>query len=36
MEIENTANRLILENHAIHKSVVDKAEAEKEHGFRLY
>lgn len=30
------ANTLILENLEINKGVVDKAEAEKAHGFRLY
>lgn len=36
MEIENEANRIILEGHPIQKYFMDKAEAEKQFGFRLY
>lgn len=35
-QIENYANQIILQNKPIHKYVVNKAEAEKEFGFRLY
>lgn len=34
--IENSANQIVLSNKEIKKYVVDKAEAEKEFGFRLY
>jgi len=34
--IENEANRIILSNKSINKSLMDKALAEKEYGFRLY
>ena len=36
MEIENEANRIILEGHPIKKYFQSKKEAEKEFGFRLY
>jgi len=36
LEIENEANRIILSSKEIKKSLVDKAEAEKAHGFTLY
>lgn len=36
MEIENEANRIVLEGHPIQKYFMDKAEAEKQFGFRLY
>eukprot|EP01016_Furgasonia_blochmanni_P018248 TRINITY_DN2078_c0_g1_i2.p2 TRINITY_DN2078_c0_g1~~TRINITY_DN2078_c0_g1_i2.p2 ORF type:complete len:450 (+),score=222.70 TRINITY_DN2078_c0_g1_i2:66-1415(+) len=36
LEIENTANRTILANKSINKFFMDKAQAEKEYGFRLY
>jgi alanyl-tRNA synthetase len=36
MDIENQANRLINESHEITKGFMDKAEAEKEHGYTLY
>ena len=35
-EIENAANRIINESHAINKGFMDKAEAERQHGFSLY
>lgn len=35
-DIENTANQIVLSNKAIGKYMVDKAEAEKQFGFRLY
>jgi alanyl-tRNA synthetase len=34
--IENEANRIINSCHEIEKSFMDKAEAEKEFGFKLY
>lgn len=36
IEIENTANNIILSNIKIHKSIMDKQVAEKQFGFRLY
>lgn len=36
LEIENQANRLISECIDINKSMMDKAEAERDHGFSLY
>ena len=36
MQIENEANRIILEGHQIRKYMEDKAEAEKKFGFHLY
>lgn len=36
LEIENKANQIILSAKKINKFMVDKAEAEKEYGFRLY
>ena len=36
VEIENTANRVISECVGIEKYFMDKSEAEKAHGFRLY
>lgn len=36
MEIENEANRIILESHPIRKYFEGKKEAEAEHGFNLY
>jgi alanyl-tRNA synthetase len=36
LEIENQANHIILAAKPITKSVMDKAEAEKQYGFRLY
>ena len=35
-EIERTANRLINDCHNIQKGFIDKAEAERQHGFSLY
>jgi alanyl-tRNA synthetase len=34
--IESEANRIVLEGLSIKKHFMDKAEAEKEYGFRLY
>ena len=36
MEIENEANRIIIQSKNIKKFFMNKAEAEKEYGFRLY
>lgn len=36
LEIENEANRIILRGKNIKKGFMDKAQAEKEYGFRLY
>lgn len=36
LEIENFANRIINKCSTINKSLMDKAEAEREHGFKLY
>jgi alanyl-tRNA synthetase len=36
MEIENEANRIILEGHKIRKSFSNKKEAEQQFGFTLY
>lgn len=36
MEIQNMANRIIMEGKSINKSLVDKAEAELKYGFSLY
>eukprot|EP00331_Platyophrya_macrostoma_P016320 CAMPEP_0176475624 /NCGR_PEP_ID=MMETSP0127-20121128/43706_1 /TAXON_ID=938130 /ORGANISM="Platyophrya macrostoma, Strain WH" /LENGTH=971 /DNA_ID=CAMNT_0017871233 /DNA_START=95 /DNA_END=3010 /DNA_ORIENTATION=+ len=36
VEIENAANRIILQNKQINKFYMDKAQAELEYGFRLY
>lgn len=36
MEIEKEANNIVFKNVSISKSFMDKAVAEKEHGFRLY
>lgn len=35
-EIQNMANRIVLEGHNITKSWINKAEAEKKYGFTLY
>jgi len=35
-EIENTANRMINDGHNISKGFMEKAEAERQHGFSLY
>ena len=36
MDIQNTANRIIMEGIAINKSIMEKSEAEKAYGFSLY
>lgn len=36
MEIEKEANNIVFRNVSINKGFMDKAVAEKEHGFRLY
>lgn len=36
MEIEKVANTIVFNSINIHKEFVNKADAEKEHGFRLY
>lgn len=36
MEIERAANNIVFNSINIHKAFVNKADAEKEHGFRLY
>ena len=36
VQIENFANSLILKNYPIKKYLLDKAEAEKQFGFKLY
>lgn len=36
LDIQNEANQIILRSKDIHKSLVDKASAEREHGFKLY
>lgn len=36
MDIENYANGIVLSNKHINKSLIPKAEAEREHGFKLY
>lgn len=36
MEIEKVANTIVFGSKNIHKEFVNKADAEKEHGFRLY
>ena len=36
MEIETEANNIVFRNFNINKGFMDKAVAEKEHGFRLY
>jgi alanyl-tRNA synthetase len=36
LQIQETANRIVMDSHSIKKTVESKDHAEKEHGFRLY
>lgn len=36
LQIQETANRIVMESHVINKTLEQKDVAEKEHGFRLY